>query len=138
MDQVVGAAIMFGIAAAVIGPLAAVAGQEIAAAGGSAADGMEAARKRTGQALAATHVGQYGGTLALHLANVGAEPVAVRAVLLDGSEAEFAVLGQDLAPAGSLAPGGLWTVEALGSGTRVHVVAESGKVFEFAGPGVAP
>lgn len=130
MNQVLAAAALFGAAALVLAPLVAESGRQIGSRSQSVADLMEDSRRRSGEVLVQTWAHAAGGNTTLYLSSIGQQDVRVAGVLVNGTGAPYELLAQDSSGASSLAPGSLGMLSVNGTGT-VHVVSESGKLFEF-------
>ena len=131
MNQVIAAVMLFGIIAVVFGPLIAESGSQIFTRSASISDAMESSRLQTGQVMVATKAQQQNGIVTVFVSNIGIEDVRIHAILVDGLESPYTARDQDGAATDIIRAGELGVLEITGSGRTVHVVATSGKLFEF-------
>ena len=130
MNQVLAAAALFGVATAVLAPLAAESGRQIGSSSQNISDMMESSRQRSGEVLVQTWVYSANDTTTLYISSIGHREVRVSDVMVNGTFAPYELLGQDGSETDSLKPGSLGVLSANGTGT-VQVISESGKLFEF-------
>ena len=135
MNQIIAAAILFGIITVVFAPIIVESASRMFSSSQSVSDMMENTREQTGQLLVLTHVSHdIDGTYHLSLSNIGIEDIRIRTVLTDGTPSEFYVYDQDLIiiqvmPAQSLA---VLTIQSPSVRIdNIHIITDTGKIFEF-------
>lgn len=131
MNQIIAALALFGIVTVVFAPLIAETGSQIFSRNTSIFDNLNTARQQTGQMLVATHLQQYNGTASVYISNIGVEDTTVHAVLLDGTELPFILYDQDSAQIDTLHARELGILQVNGTGSKIQIVATTGKLFEF-------
>ena len=131
MNQIIAAVMLFGVVTAVFAPLIAESGSQMFARSSSIKDSMERSNTQAGQVMVATHAQQRGGTITVFVSNIGMEDIGIRTVLVDGVGATHSLKNQDLAIIDVLAAGQLGVLAVTGSGDRIQVITDAGKLVEF-------
>ena len=131
MNQIMAAAILFGLATVVIAPLVASSGSQIFSNSASILDVLDGSRRQAGQVVVATHVQVSGNGTAIYLSNIGTEGLGIHAVLVDGGKVPYVLEGQEGGARDVLEAGGLGVLRMGVTGGEVQVVSTLGKFFGF-------